>query len=154
MFVHENNRNYNSYIFSYKFAFSIIFSFLTNQKHEYGFQQVGSLVTRNISAFLFIASCALFQSHAEFNEFLKRNFRTCYSCSYYSSMFIYSKFRKHRNNVNNFSDQKAVSSENISFVKIEIVGSSNLCTKLCPNTLFPYKSLIYIALKFHFIHFI
>ena len=52
--LHENNRNYNSYRFSYKFTFILFLSFLTNQKQESGFQQVDSLVTRNI--FLFEAS--------------------------------------------------------------------------------------------------
>ena len=51
IFLHENNRNYNSYRFSYKFAFILFLSFLTNQKQESGFQQVGGLVTRNISVF-------------------------------------------------------------------------------------------------------
>ena len=51
IFLHENNRNYNSYKFSYKFAFILFFSFLTNQKQESGFQQVGGLVTRNIPCF-------------------------------------------------------------------------------------------------------
>ena len=41
----------NSYRFSYKFAFILFLSFLTNQKQESGFQQVGGLVTRNIPAF-------------------------------------------------------------------------------------------------------
>ena len=49
--LYENNRNYNSYRFSYKFAFILLLSFLTNQKQESGFQQVGGLVTRNISGF-------------------------------------------------------------------------------------------------------
>ena len=51
MFLHENNRNYNSYRFSYKFTFMLFLSFLTNQKQESDFQQVGGLVTRNISVF-------------------------------------------------------------------------------------------------------
>ena len=50
-FLHENNRNYNSYKFSYKFAFILSFYFLTSQKQESRFQQVGSLVTGNISIF-------------------------------------------------------------------------------------------------------
>ena len=37
--------------------------------------------------FLFIASRALLQSHTECNGHLQRNFLTCYSCLYYSSMF-------------------------------------------------------------------
>ena len=37
--LHEDNRNYNSQRFSYKFAFILFFSFLTNQKQESGFQQ-------------------------------------------------------------------------------------------------------------------
>ena len=49
-FLHENNHNYNSYIFSYKIAFILFFSF-QKQKQESGFQQVGGLETRNISVF-------------------------------------------------------------------------------------------------------
>ena len=66
----ENNRNYKSYRFSYKFAFIVFLPFLTNQKQESGFQQVGGMVTRNISVFFFIASHALLQSHVKFNRFL------------------------------------------------------------------------------------
>ena len=39
--------------------------------------------------FLFIASCALLESHAKCNRLLLRNFLTCYSCSYYSFMILY-----------------------------------------------------------------
>ena len=35
-------------------------------KQESGLQQVGAVLTRNI--FLFIANCALLQSHAKFNR--------------------------------------------------------------------------------------
>ena len=49
--LHENNRNCNSYRFSYKFAFIFFLPSLTNQEQESSFQQVGGLVTRNISAF-------------------------------------------------------------------------------------------------------
>ena len=51
IFLHENNRNYNPYIFSHEFAFILFLFVLTNQKQEYDFQQVGGLVTRNISVF-------------------------------------------------------------------------------------------------------
>ena len=47
--LHENNRNYNFHRFSYKFAFFSFLFFLTNLKEESNFQEVGSLVTRNIS---------------------------------------------------------------------------------------------------------
>ena len=40
-FLHQNNRNHNSYRFSYKFGFILFFSSLNNQKQELGFQQVG-----------------------------------------------------------------------------------------------------------------
>ena len=73
IFVHENNRHYNSYRFSNKFAFIHFLSFLWNQKQESGFHQVDGLVTRNI-CFLFIASGALIQSHAEFNRLLQKEF--------------------------------------------------------------------------------
>ena len=70
VFLHENNCNYNSHRFNYKFAFILCLSFLTNQKQESSFRQVGGLVTRNISIFLFILSRTLLQSHAEFNRLL------------------------------------------------------------------------------------
>ena len=72
--LHENDCNYNSYRFSYKFAFILFLSFLTNQKPDSGFQQVDGLATRNISAFSFIATCAQLQSHAEIIDFYKEIF--------------------------------------------------------------------------------
>ena len=56
IFLHENNCNYNSCRFNYKFAFIFFLYFLTNQKQKSGFQQVSGLVTINISVFLFIVS--------------------------------------------------------------------------------------------------
>ena len=50
-FLYQNNRNYNSYKLSYKFDFIPVLSFRRNQKQESKFQQIGDLVTRNISAF-------------------------------------------------------------------------------------------------------
>ena len=44
--------------------------------------------------FLFIASRALLQSHAEFNRLLERNFLTCYSCTYYSFMVVAHSFEE------------------------------------------------------------
>ena len=49
----KNNCNYNSYRFSYKFAFIFFLSFIANQKQESGFQQVCGLVMRRISVFCF-----------------------------------------------------------------------------------------------------
>ena len=49
--MYKNNRNYNSYKFSYKFAFIPCLSFRRNQKQESNFQQVADLVMRNISIF-------------------------------------------------------------------------------------------------------
>ena len=69
IFSHENNRNYNSNIFSYKFAFILFLSFLRNQKQESSFQLASGLVTRNI-CFLFISNHTIIQSHAEFNRLL------------------------------------------------------------------------------------
>ena len=83
---HKNNLNYDSYVFSYNFAFIPFLSFLRNQKQESKFQQVCNLITRNISGFLFIASRALF--YVDFNIILYGNFLTCYSCSHYSSMVL------------------------------------------------------------------
>ena len=58
LFLHENNLSYSSYRFSYKFAFILFLSFLTNQKQKSGFQQVDGLVT----------SRALLETCAEFNR--------------------------------------------------------------------------------------
>ena len=55
--------------FSYKFAFILFLSFLKNEKQESGFQQVGGLVTRNISVFC-LSRLALLRSHAELNRLL------------------------------------------------------------------------------------
>ena len=48
----------------------LLSSFCPFQKQESGFQQVGGLVTRNISDFLSVTSRAILQSHAEFNRLL------------------------------------------------------------------------------------
>ena len=51
IFLRENNRNYDPYRFNYKFAFILFLPFLTNQKEESSFQQVGGLVRRIIPVF-------------------------------------------------------------------------------------------------------
>ena len=58
IFLHDNNRKYNSYRFSYKFAFMLVLSFLTNQKQKSGFQQWWS-GNEKYFYFLFIASRGL-----------------------------------------------------------------------------------------------
>ena len=68
IFLHENNRNYNSYRFIYKFTFILFLSFLTNQKYESGFQQVGPSSNEKYFCFLFIVSRALLQNHAKFTR--------------------------------------------------------------------------------------
>ena len=71
IFLHQNNPNYNSYRFSYKFAFIPFLSFLTNQKQESGFQLLSWWSgNEKYFCFLFIASRVLLQSHAEFNRLL------------------------------------------------------------------------------------
>ena len=72
MFLHENNRNYNSYRFSYKFAFILFLSFLINQKQESGFQQIGSLVTKNISVFSLERVALYFKAMPISIDFYKR----------------------------------------------------------------------------------
>ena len=47
----SSNLRDNSYRFCYKFAFILFLSFLTNQKQESCFQQVGGLVMRKFSVF-------------------------------------------------------------------------------------------------------
>ena len=71
MFLYQNNPNYNSYRFSYKFAFILFLSFLTNQKQESGFQLLSWWSgNEKYFCFVFIASRVLLQSNAEFNRFL------------------------------------------------------------------------------------
>ena len=83
-FLHDNNHNYNSYRFSYKFAFILFLPFLTNEKQESSASWWSG--NKKYLCFLFIVSCALLQSHVEFKRLLWGNFFKCYSSSYYSSM--------------------------------------------------------------------
>ena len=66
IFLHENNRNYNSDRFSYKFTFILFLSFLTNQNQEASWWSGNE----KYLWFFFMVSRALFQSHAEFNRLL------------------------------------------------------------------------------------
>ena len=68
-FLYENNRNYNSFKFIYKFIFICFSSFRRNERQESNFWQVSGLVTRNISV-LFKRNRALLQSYAEFKRIL------------------------------------------------------------------------------------
>ena len=63
----------------------LVMSFHRNQKQETCFQEIGGLVTRNVPVFIYSESCST-SRHVEFNRLLQRNFLTCYSYSYYSSM--------------------------------------------------------------------
>ena len=69
IFLHQNNRNYNS-DFAFFFA-NFFFSFLTNQKQESGFQQVSGLVTRNISVFYLQRVALYFKAMPNSVEFYK-----------------------------------------------------------------------------------
>ena len=62
-FLHEYNRNHNSYRFNYKFGLIHFLSFITNQKQETGFQQVVGLVTRNTSFFAYSESRSTSKSY-------------------------------------------------------------------------------------------
>ena len=57
--LYENNYNYSSYKFIYKFAFIPHLFFCRNQKLELSFQQIGSLVAKNIFVCFVMASDAL-----------------------------------------------------------------------------------------------
>ena len=52
-FFYENNRNYNSGKYSYKFGFITFWSFRGNQNQESNFQQFGGLVMKNICFFIY-----------------------------------------------------------------------------------------------------
>ena len=70
MLLYENNIICNSHRFSYKFAFILIFSFLTNQNQESVFQQSWWSGNEKYFCFLFVASRAVLQSHDELNRLL------------------------------------------------------------------------------------
>ena len=60
-FLYENNLNYHSYKFSYKFTSNFFLYFDRNQKQESNFQQFSGLVTRNGFAFCLQRGRALLQ---------------------------------------------------------------------------------------------
>ena len=74
IFLHENNCNYNSYKFSYKFAFIPFLFFLWNQKQKSSFQHVGGLVTRDISAFYLKRVALYFRAMPNSVDFYKEIF--------------------------------------------------------------------------------
>ena len=70
-FLHQNNHNYNSYRFSYKFVFILFLSFLTSQKQGSSFQKSWWSGNDKYCCFLFIVSRALLKSHAVFDRLYK-----------------------------------------------------------------------------------
>ena len=74
IFLLENNRNYNSHRSGYKFTFILFLSFLPNQKQESGFQQVGGLVTKNISVFSLERVALYFKAMPNSVDFYKEIF--------------------------------------------------------------------------------
>ena len=73
-FLYENNRSYNSYKLSCKFTFILCLSFRRNQKPDSNFQQVGDLVTRNISVFCLKRVKLYFKGMPNSIDFYKRIF--------------------------------------------------------------------------------
>ena len=106
IFLCENNCKYNSHKFGYKSVFIPFLSFCRNQKQEPNFQQAGSLVTRNIFCFLFVASCVLpWRYNTKLHDSTSKGMPSsidlyeriflCHSCSYYSfilGMIMYDPF--------------------------------------------------------------
>ena len=70
IFLHENINKYNFY----KFTTNSLLSFLTNQKQEPCFQQVGGLVTLNTFAFSFWRVGLYFKAMPNSIDFHKRSF--------------------------------------------------------------------------------
>ena len=85
MFLHENNRHYNPYRFSYNFFYTL---FTLSYKPRIWFSASWWSSNEKYFCFLFISSRTLLQNHGEFNRLLQMNFFTCYSCLYCSSVFI------------------------------------------------------------------
>ena len=83
-FLHEINRNYDSYKFYCKFAVFLFFlSYKSKRRNKFSASWWSG--NRKYFCFLFIMSRALLQRHSQFSRILWRNFFACYSCSYYSS---------------------------------------------------------------------
>ena len=72
--LHENNRNYNLPRFSYKVASIPSLSFLGNQKQKSKFQQVGGLITRNISVICLWRVALYFKAMPNSVDFYKGTF--------------------------------------------------------------------------------
>ena len=96
IFLNENNHIYNFHRFKSLIRFYSLFVLSCRPKTRIRFPASWWSGKEKYFCFLFKASRTLFQSHAEFNRLLWRNFLICYSCSYYSSMlrltyqFLYS----------------------------------------------------------------
>ena len=72
--LHEHNCHYAYYWFGYKFVFILFYSFLANQKQEFGFSQVGGLVTRNIYDFCLYWVAVYFKAMQDSIDFYKAIF--------------------------------------------------------------------------------
>ena len=72
--LHKSNPKYISNRFSYKFAFILFLSFLTNQIQESGFQQFDILIKRNISAFYLLQVALHFKAISNSIDFYKEIF--------------------------------------------------------------------------------
>ena len=86
MLLHENNCNYNSHRFSYKFVFFFVLS--DKPKTRIRFFASWWSGSKKYFCFLFIAIRVLLKIYADFNRLLQRNFLTCY-CSWYYSSILY-----------------------------------------------------------------
>ena len=71
-FLYENNRNYNSFKFIYKFIFISFSSFRRNERQKLNFWQVSGLATRNISLFCLKEIALYFKVMPNSKEFKKR----------------------------------------------------------------------------------
>ena len=75
IFLHGNNRNYNSCKFSYKFTLIPFLSFLKYQKQESNFQQGGGLLTRTIFVFCLLRVALYFKALPNSINFYKEPFK-------------------------------------------------------------------------------
>ena len=89
-FLNKNNRIYNSYKFSYKFAFIPCLFLRRKQKQESNFQKVGDLVTRNISVTYLWRLALYFKGMPNSIDLYKRIFLRAIPVRMISSMIIYS----------------------------------------------------------------
>ena len=129
IFLHKNNRHYNSYRCSYKFEIIALLSFLRNLKQESNFQLVGGLETKGISIFCIWLVVLYFRVIPNSIDFYKEfSYRLLhYFCLYYIAPWASRVFH-----TSYFNNGPSNTTEEICFPPVRAVY--NTTCVLAPNT--------------------